>query len=159
MNERDLTKTQARRLTKAPPQRAPEGREFLCIGPQCWGRGATDQEALKNATRPKRYILYDVDPGTKVDEMGGFVYTPKAGVEPYREVRRVINGRQIASPATSPWKRIADETPPKGEDVVLYFPAEGRTLSPMKRIDSYPVGYPRKPTLWLAIPEVPDVWR
>lgn len=83
--------------SKPVPVAAPAGREFLAVGPNCWGRGTTDQEAIKNARKAFsvslngrfRYILYDVDPSTYVDEMGGFCYIPKPGVDPYREVRRV----------------------------------------------------------------------
>lgn len=108
MNERDFSKAQAKRLlggpvrkrpTQGPPvavERAAEGRAFIAIGPNVWGRGATDAEAIANARKEYgrgragfRCILFDADVNTWVDEMGMWVYTPKEGVEPYREVRRI----------------------------------------------------------------------
>lgn len=76
-----------------------EGRLFLCVGPFCWGRGQTAEEAIKNAKsnrtqsyegpRGWRYVLYDIDPDTYVESaFGGLCYVPKEGVVPYREILR-----------------------------------------------------------------------
>ena len=53
------------------------------------------------------------------------------------------------------WRPI--ETAPKGQQVLLYFPAEtGRNpLNEWIKLDRYPVGYPRQPTHWMPMPAPP----
>lgn len=79
------------------PALAP-GRKFLCVGPHCWGSGATAEEAIKNAKSNRvkvyegkagwRYILFDAAADTYVNQMGDLCYVPVEGVEPYREILR-----------------------------------------------------------------------
>jgi hypothetical protein len=76
-------------------------RQYLVMGPCCWGKGATEKEALANARKARvryaegslgwRYIVFDVHPSVTVDEMGSLCYIPAEldGEVPYREVRRV----------------------------------------------------------------------
>lgn len=63
-------------LEALPP--AADDRVYMAIGPNCWGRGRTGQEAVKNARRefPSyngkwRYILYDAPKGSWVDDIDG----------------------------------------------------------------------------------------
>jgi hypothetical protein len=56
------------------------------------------------------------------------------------------------------WQPI--ETAPEGRELLLYFPvtknSKGRlTLPEMICTDRMPVGYPRKPTHWMPLPEPP----
>jgi hypothetical protein len=61
-----------------------EQRIYLCIGPNCWGRGTTPAEALKNAKRgfsaslcgPWRWIMYDAQGDAVIDDMGSVCYMP-----------------------------------------------------------------------------------
>ncbi len=68
--------------------------QHICIGPNCWGRDADAQVAVRNArknhspslTGPFRYILYATDdPDAGVNDMGDIVYRKGFTVE---EVRR-----------------------------------------------------------------------
>ena len=48
--------------------------KILVIGPNVWGRGDTLKEALKNASRPKKYIAYIAHPESRVDFMGNITF-------------------------------------------------------------------------------------
>jgi hypothetical protein len=63
--------------------------------------------------------------------------------------------------ATNGWRVIAEEPPPNGERVLLYFAAEGgrNVLGPMMTINVYPPPFPRRPVLWAPIPELPESYR
>lgn len=55
----------------------------------------------------------------------------------------------------SDWQPI--ETAPRDRELILFFP-ETKTRIPlyrMIRVDRYPVSYPRQPTHWMPLPEVP----
>lgn len=57
------------------------------------------------------------------------------------------------------WQPI--ETAKRGSRVLLFYPAQIRrgqiALHEMVEVDLYPVGHPRKPTHWCAIPATPKV--
>jgi hypothetical protein len=82
-----------RKTIEDAPALVGEDRRYLCVGPHCWGKGKTAEEAVKNAKKERvrmyegakgwRWILFDIDHETRVDELGGFTYIPKEGVEPY----------------------------------------------------------------------------
>jgi hypothetical protein len=72
---------------------APEGRAYLVIGPQCWGKDVNLDRAVANAKKEGgadrkhwRFIVYDVDHASYVDDMGYIV--SDIGVTPAREVCR-----------------------------------------------------------------------
>lgn len=76
-----------------------EGREYLCIGPNCWGRDEDAQKAIKIAKSnagggPWKFILNDVPAGSKVDEMGYNITYPipegktRESIAPVREILR-----------------------------------------------------------------------
>lgn len=57
--------------------------KLICIGPFCWGKGATREEAMKNAAvncsggmrvLKRHYLIYECHPLTTVDGMGAFCY-------------------------------------------------------------------------------------
>lgn len=55
------------------------------------------------------------------------------------------------------WQPI--ETAPKGQELLLFFPATGRSRMPlpeMMRVDRYPASFSRKPTHWMLPPGPPD---
>jgi hypothetical protein len=69
----------------------PDGREYMCIGPNCWGRDKDAQEAIRiaktnmSASRGMwKFLLYDVPAGAWLDEMGNNVEwkKPELGPEP-----------------------------------------------------------------------------
>lgn len=58
-------------------------REFIAIGPNAWGRGKDIDSALASMTRNLSsmlhgkdidYIVYDVEKGTQVTDLGGLRY-------------------------------------------------------------------------------------
>jgi len=88
-SNRKLVDTVRRRLTGRGPRSESaalallppldEGREYLIIGPNCWGRGKTAAEALKIAKRNRptagigpgwKWIAHDVPAGAWLDDMG-----------------------------------------------------------------------------------------
>lgn len=60
---------------------------------------------------------------------------------------------------SNPWNWQPVATAPKSRLVLLYFPAEGgrNPLPEMIKTDRYPVGYPRQPTHWIALPPPPQM--
>ncbi len=77
---------------------APTGRMFIVVGPHCWGRANTKEQALKNCQkeygvkRLRQYIVFDAHEDTRIDDMGSFCYYPDkipAGQTPYTELERV----------------------------------------------------------------------
>ena len=52
----------------------PAGHEFMCSGPNVWGRGKTAEEAKKQARRfgplRRNYKVYIVPEGAVMDDMG-----------------------------------------------------------------------------------------
>lgn len=66
---------------------------FLAVGPNCWGRGKTEKEALQYAKKnlprlctPRKdvacYRVYRVGPGSYVDDIDGSIIYPQAGPKP-----------------------------------------------------------------------------
>ncbi len=72
-----MTKPTTTTTSIAPPA----GHEFLALGPQCWGVGATVRDAVgiarKSASRlygkEQKLLVYIVPEGARVDEMGGLI--------------------------------------------------------------------------------------
>ena len=59
-------------------------RQFIAIGPFAWGRGDTEEEAIKNCKVNLRrgtheVTLLDVPEGTSIDGMGRTVHSPPEG--------------------------------------------------------------------------------
>ncbi len=67
---------------------------FFAIGPTCWGRGMTEEQAVKNCwrewpsnSRPNKpdrsrcVIFKTADPDAYVNEMGGLTYARSIGCE------------------------------------------------------------------------------
>lgn len=50
-------------------------------GNHCWGKGATLDEAWRNAWFPKHYVAYLAHPDTRVHDVDGWLYYP-AGCKP-----------------------------------------------------------------------------
>lgn len=61
-------------------------------GNHCWGKGATLEEARRNAWFPKHYAAYLAHPDTRVHEVDGSIYYP-AGCKPRLISKKV--GRQL----------------------------------------------------------------
>jgi hypothetical protein len=57
---------------------------FLIIGDNnCWGKGKTETEAKKSCFNPKQYLVYLVDPSTRVNNMGDLIWASEEhGKEP-----------------------------------------------------------------------------
>lgn len=87
-----------------------EKRDYICRGPNCWGRGVTPRAAVQAArkhlpsfVKPKPgqvcYVVHDCPPGTKVNDMGGLTWTkPGPGADPIYRAPEVyghydVNGR------------------------------------------------------------------
>lgn len=78
------------------PKTLPEGRAFLVIGPNVWGKGDTIEEAYTNARSngaavAESLLLYDVPANATVDEMGYTTWTwakgeikPEPAIELFR---------------------------------------------------------------------------
>jgi hypothetical protein len=72
---------------------------LLCIGPNCWAKGTTEQEACKkafkfiglNMNKTRSYQLYVVSPETVIDADGCFSYK---GMEPIL-VKAVRKGVEV----------------------------------------------------------------
>ena len=59
---------------------------YLEVGPNVWGKGFSEEEAHRNAGRPRQYIVFkSTDPWVHVDGMGSIVSDRDAQVW---EVRR-----------------------------------------------------------------------
>lgn len=54
----------------------PRGRCYLVIGPDTWGKAFGVRQAWENASKPKRFIVFDAPPCVYVDDMGGTVWYP-----------------------------------------------------------------------------------
>ncbi len=67
----------------------PQEMRVLVIGEGVWGKGDTLEEALKNAGRPKKYLVYVVHPDTQVNVMDGSLSFP-LGMNPKEIVRKGI---------------------------------------------------------------------
>ena len=77
--------------TTVPVVTAEQGRMFIAVGPNCWGRGDRSDIALKNARKHlsydgdqrvkalARYHVYDCSEGTYVNGCGQLVYSPANG--------------------------------------------------------------------------------
>lgn len=84
--ETPTTTTHALRHQPARAHDLRPGRVYLCVGPQCWGKGFTPEDAEKAARvnyrpgigqrTPMPFIMFDAPPDVTVDEMGYTVYTP-----------------------------------------------------------------------------------
>jgi len=55
----------------------PEGRKYLAVAPNCWGKAVTAKDAIKNARKhfPSfvgqwKFLLYDAPADTVVNDMG-----------------------------------------------------------------------------------------
>lgn len=84
-------------------------RDYICRGPNCWGRGETPRAALAAArkhlpsfTKPKPgqtcYVVHDCPPGASVNGMGGLDYKIVRSNDPVYAPPQVyghydINGR------------------------------------------------------------------
>lgn len=89
-------------IANAPALSGPAGtgpgqRLYMAIGPNCWGRGMTAAEAVKNAkaNAPRHlgapkwgFILYDVQSDATIDGMGSICYVPREGEQPYITIGR-----------------------------------------------------------------------
>lgn len=73
-------------LTDAEIRAALTGAEhwiYLAVGPNCWGKGFTPEQALDAAAQENRaarahHLIYAVtDPWATIDGMGGICYTPR----------------------------------------------------------------------------------
>ncbi len=76
---------------------------ILVIGDHVWGRGATLEEALKGASKPRKYIAYIAHKSVYLDEMGDFCYPAGVPVEKPREIFRHGLPKQeahVAKPST-----------------------------------------------------------
>lgn len=47
--------------------------EILVYGQGTWGKGQTIKEAMKNANKPKQYIVYFAPKGVYVNEYGSII--------------------------------------------------------------------------------------
>jgi hypothetical protein len=67
--------------------------KMIAIGDnRCWGKGDTIEEALKNAQRPRHYVLYVVHPDTVVDGMGWLQFP--MGEDPKRVMTKLEKARK-----------------------------------------------------------------
>ena len=67
--------------------KVPDDYLFLIVGPNCWEKGETEEEAKKKTlsqrivSKLSKYLVYLVDPETVLDQMG-YLETPMGGKEP-----------------------------------------------------------------------------
>ena len=62
---------------------------FMCIGPNCWGKGDTKETAMKNCakagpgmrTLKKHYLLFSGPADMSVEEVCGGVHSPTGPIE------------------------------------------------------------------------------
>lgn len=78
-------------MRNLPKVTARPGDDYLIIVPNYWGKGKTLDEARRQVlvNRPsdtKQWIIYSVDPGSYLDDMGGL--NRPAGAEPALELAR-----------------------------------------------------------------------
>jgi hypothetical protein len=51
---------------------------YLAVGPNVWGRGYAQDQALAAAGKPRHVIMFAAaDPWAAINEMGDIVYTPR----------------------------------------------------------------------------------
>lgn len=69
-------------------------REYIAVGPNCWGKGSTAADAVKqmranlpSMARNGDYVVYSCPPSTRVTEFDELAY-PKNAEKPPFEVRR-----------------------------------------------------------------------
>lgn len=82
-----------------------EVREYIAIGPNCWGKGATTKEAVKAMKRQwptflqkdAEYKVWSCPAGSKVGEFGSIAYPPAQGRPPFI----VSTGNASSWPATA----------------------------------------------------------
>lgn len=72
-------------LTRQQIQEALQAEQwiYIAVGPNCWGKGFTQDQALAAAVsnnreaRTKHLMYAVVDPWAVIDDMGGICYTPR----------------------------------------------------------------------------------
>lgn len=87
-----LTSLFLRRTTKIAPADA----VYICIGPNVWGKGDTQEEALKKARKiyggmsMQEYDIHRVHKDTRVNDMGHWVYPDGVGAPEMVRTRRRV---------------------------------------------------------------------
>lgn len=88
-------------------------REYIAIGPNCWGRGATKNDAVKAMRKswPKvsptgNYEVWSCPTNSRVGEFGRIAYPVDAKTPPFK----VSNG-QIGGMFSVTGRRASEDTP------------------------------------------------